>query len=343
MKLLPVILFSACQAHPATPTPPPGEKCPSNTCWEEQPDGSCILTPGSCPTLSVQCDISGMTINFNNELYDSTSDTLFEIQGSTDRGTACDVTNSGNAFSWSGGLGSCGMTVEKTASNIVFTQNIAVGSFHHSGVNVNDPTGSAIRIFVEESRGASIEFICNFPLTASVTSDEVTIVQDDVIDATIVGTGDWAGAFALEFTNSNYNALMNPDSATIGDTLYARVTFSGVDVPLQWFVSDCTVTEGVAGSLQVVKDSCYAEVVNAFFGGNTSGNENNNKRVTSVSRFQYNSFSFGTSSEESQTLTCEITFCLTNDSSSECNLAAQSCPTSGADTVLEYTTYGSAT
>lgn len=344
MKLLPVLLFSASQAWgptPAPPTSPPGEKCPSNTCWNEQSDGSCILDGPSCPGLAVTCDVSGMTVTFTDALYDSNADTMFEIQGRTDRGIACDVAKNSGTVTWSGALGSCGMTVEKTANNIVFKQNIAVGSFHHTGVNVNDPDGDAVRIFVEESRGTSIEFSCLFPLTASVTSDDVVITQDDVIDATIIGQGNWDDAFTLRFTTSNYNTAMNPASNTIGDTLYASVSFSGSNIPLQWFVSDCTVLGGVQGSLQVVKDSCYAEVVNAMFGGTRSGNENNNKRVTTKSNFQYNSFSFGTSSAESQVLRCGITFCLQNDSTAECNLSARSCPTSGKDAVLTYTTYGS--
>jgi len=357
MKLLPVILLSATQAHRAAPpTQPPTTQpadpfCPSSACWvSNTADRSCTLRDrqglidNSC-SVSVACDTSGMTINFAPELFNSNSDTLFEVNGVLHPvGNACLPTNNNGAGSLSGALGSCGMTVDRDATNILFKQTISVGSFHHTGIDVADSDGAAIRIFTEESRGISVEFVCEFPIVASVTSEPMNIIQDGIIDATFTGQGNWDNAFSIGFFDSSYANAIDPRTVTIGDPLYVSVNFAPTGIPLQWFVEDCTVTGPGPnfGTVDIVKDACYADVVNAFFGGNTSGDVSSNKRVQTYSRFQYSSFSFGTSSTESQTLTCTIEFCLTDQNTGDCALSTRQCTTSGVWADLSYTTYGSA-
>ena len=130
-----------------------------------------------------------------------------------------------------------------------------------------------------------INFKCNFPLTSTVTSDEVIVTQN-VNNGAFTGTGTWDNAFDLMFTESDFTTeLAASSSRVVGDQLYVAVTFSGTNVPLTWYVNECSVISG-SREIVIVRDSCYSEFVRAAFGGTVTSNADVDKKVTTVSTFQ---------------------------------------------------------
>jgi len=312
-------------------------KCPSETCWTQGADGTCTFNEADCPDMSVTCSPNGMSATFSRDLFDSNESTNFDVGSSSSSCQPVD-NGAGNAVTWQSNLGNCGISVEKTTDAIVFTKTISAIQAN-DGEAITDPNRNAITIFLMEAPSARVTFQCSFPLTASVDSDEVFVTQFDVNSGAITATGNWNNAFDLKFTESDYTTLMNPKLNVIGNILYAAVNFSGLNVPLRWYISDCTVSGG-GSTLQIVSNTCYAEFVNAKYGGAVTNDPDADKQVTSSSRFQYNSFAFGKGAQETQTLQCDITFCLEDEDSAECNLGDLTCPSEGYDAVFQYTTYG---
>ena len=77
-------------------------------------------------------------------------------------------------------------------------------------------------------------FKCNFPLTALVTSAEVSIKKPESVTATATGVGSWEDAFTLKYYNDEFSETIDSITANIGDALYAKATFviSGDDLKL---------------------------------------------------------------------------------------------------------------
>jgi len=316
-------------------------KCPSETCWTEESDGSCTFDPDNCPKLSVTCNAEdGMSINFPRDLFDSDDGTIFNVgYSSPDLSSNCQPRDNGagEAVTWKSELGNCGISVSKTADNIVFEQIISVGG-EVGGQQITDANQEDITIYMTESSSVSrVTFTCTFPLTASVQSDDVTVTQA-VNDGVIEYAGNWENAFEIQFTQSDYRTPTDSRMKnTIGRVLYAVVNFNFWNVPVRWYVKECSVIG--SRELVIVKNSCYSEFVGAGFGGNDEG-DLTNKLATWQSRFQYKSFSFGKGPTEIQRLRCAITFCLEEDDRSECKVEDLICPSSEKDNIFGYSAYG---
>lgn len=312
-------------------------KCPSDTCWTEESDGSCTYNE-ACPDVSVTCSASaGMAVTFSRDLFDSDETTNFNV-GTSASSCQPQDNGAGNAVTWSSTLGSCGIVVSKTADNIVFTKTISALQAN-DGADITDVNRNAITIYMMEAPGARVNFQCTFPLTASVDSDEVTVTQR-VNSGALNYYGNWANAFSLIFTEADYTTQMNPAQNVIGRTLYAAVNFSGLNVPLWWYVNDCSVIGPSSTELRIVANSCYSEFVNGRWGGANTADVDADKKVQTTSTFSYTSFSFGKNPSETQRLRCGIVFCLENDDNANCNLSGLTCPASGDDAIFNYTPYG---
>ena len=115
-----------------------------------------------------------------------------------------------------------------------------------------------------------------------------------VKSASVSGNGDWVDAFELTFTESDFTTPIDPTQARIGTRLYVGVTFSGVNIPLKWYINECTVNKVVQQGEQsfpdvmIIKDSCYSEFFTAGFAG--ANNANNDKMARTISKFQEGSF-----------------------------------------------------
>jgi len=260
--------------------------CPSTECWTEEADGSCTLKDAATCGYSVSCDSTGMTVNFNDDLFDSDDSTDFNSGSGS-----CAVDSSGaNTNQFTSALGSCGMSVAKEGTGadrrIVFSKTLSVGGA--PAANAFNSNGDAISLFLENFASTSVTFKCKFPLTATATSDAVTVTQDQAISATAEGDGDWAGAFTLKFMDSLYLTEIDPKETNIGENLYPQAVMAAPIAVLDWYISDCEVTANPALGqiLPIVKESCFAELVQAGWGGGNTGAPDTDKKAADRASFK---------------------------------------------------------
>lgn len=316
------------------------EICPNAKCWKVENDDTCTLNEDDCTGLLVTCSTDGMDLVFPRELFDSDGQTVFKTS-SDDAG--CSPTDNGSTVNWNTGLGECGMTMSKTETNIIFSHTVAVTSTRTS-TQVLQENKASVKVFTDDGILTSVTFSCVFPLTAEVTSTELTIQRPDSISTTATGVGSWDEAFDLGFFNEDFSGPMDPLSTKIGDTIYVKATFKVniANISLKWYLKYCDVSEA-SFQLRIIKDTCFSGLVSTAFIGDNTNDPSQDKIISNESKFKFVSFGLGENDfavHTKQQLTCGIVFCTENDNSAECGLPSETCPSSGDDAPYNYTPYG---
>merc|ERR1712176_1510549 len=105
--------------------------------------------------------------------------------------------------------------------------------------------------------------------------------------------------------DSTYSTEIDPKETNIGENLYPKaLMIAPIQQFLRWYISDCEVTANAAlgQTLPIVKDSCFAELVQAGWGGQNTNTPDTDKKAASTASFKYKSFAFGTDASETQIL-----------------------------------------
>lgn len=314
--------------------------CPSSECWRTEIDGTCTLKEADCTGLSVTCSKDGMSLVFPRELFNSDETTVFKTAGLTQD---CSPADDGTKVNWNTPLGECGMTVTKTDTNVVFTQSVSVTSNRESTDVVNDKNDN-VKVFTSDGIVTSVNFKCNFPLTAEVSSAELTLERPESVSATATGVGSWDEAFALDVYNADFTETIDSLTTNIGDTINIMASFkiNSANLLLNWYLKDCKVIENKF-EITIIKNTCYAGLVGSAFAGVSTDDPIKDKIVRDESKFKFISFGLGDSEfviHTKQHLVCDIVFCTDDDQSVECELPSKACPSDGNDAFFRYTPYG---
>jgi len=299
-------------------------QCPSSTCWTwDDTNNVCVLADGATCGYAIACAPEGMTITFPHALFGSDDSSDFENPTGTNDNTCDPVFTSGNGWSWSKALGTCGQTIVRESDSIKIRKVLNLGASADPGLSVTDTAGNAASIFVSTDGGnVQVTFTCVFDAQLSVTSEDLTVNPLVAVEGTAVESlGNWGDSLQLKYyqTNAFQNELdANGRSVFIGATMFVQsewsvTTMGGI---LEYYIDTCTVTDKSTNiAVEIVKTTCYSATVGAEPLGAAAANDATGKIVQQFSQFQYTSFSFDTSASDDQELSCLVKFCVIDPSS----------------------------
>ena len=126
-------------------------------------------------------------------------------------------------------------------------------------------------------------------MDTTASSDYVQLQVPGMTEAVTTGQGTWEESFDLSYYTEDFSRKLTTLTGNLGDTLYARVTFSGNNIPLEWFVKECTLEEDSyeVYEVNIIEDSCYSEFLGVKFRADDGFQGHwKNKIVKSTSSFQ---------------------------------------------------------
>lgn len=136
--------------------------------------------------------------------------------------------------------------------------------------------------------GIGVEFVCKYPTTVSVSSEDYSVVAVDLTYER-EGVGSFANAFSIQIGDGSVNQFI------LGEILDVAVEWSQVGLSdLAMSVTGCSIAHGDK-NIAIVKNGCYAEVLEVVSTGITDRK----------SDFSYKLFKGVGVNSVDQTLTCE--------------------------------------
>jgi len=216
----------------------------------------------------------------------------------------------------------CGTVVSMENSMISFKKTLQFG-------NVAGITLDNTQIFLAGSNKISVTFNCKYSTSASATSAAIEIETPiDVSGAVTAANGKFDTALSIKFYDATYNTEITAP-APIGSTVYPMVSWS-VDTlvgTIGFYVKSCQVVDvddadqtdiSAKPQVAIISGSCYSKVVEAKpFGV---------RYVDRFAKFSYKSFSFDTTTTDTQKLSCEIEFCFESTCTNALTTTSLQCP-----------------
>ena len=190
--------------------------------------------------------------------------------------------------------------------------------------------------FGGSKEGSYVALSCTYSSHTKASERNVTVVaQSYNVEGELSGFGDFSDALVLNFyATGNFEQIINAEEIFTGQTVFAGVQWN-IDEPvdgLRFFLANCSIVTEVESTSQygydstpqeeqsvaIVKDTCYANVVNARPIGP--------KVSTTLPKFAYTAFLYNTKWEQFQHLECYVTFCLVEECSGLVASANEQCP-----------------
>jgi len=202
------------------------------------------------------------------------------------------------------------------STNLEFKKIISV--VRAASTQVFNGLSTGIDIYTSDDMGVQVTFICNFATTVDLTTDATITTPVDVTGDVTISTGTFDAGLHLDFYQTNAFATKLTASQTIGTVMYAGIIWdvTTLSAKVGFYVDNCKVelqggsapTYTYSHPISIIRDTCFANVVETTAVAN-SGSQGTTQYVANNFYFTYKSFSYSTSTDSVQRLTCEIVFC----------------------------------
>jgi len=265
--------------------------CPSDECWNwDAVNKKCTLkeNTGNNACTSITCDYNSMAFGWNSALFGLNKG---DFASFVDPNVDPEYNATEDAYSWSIGLEGEGVTYDVVDGNVVFKYFLALSGSNRArsdlSVDGREIDLGAKTLFTSPF-GIGVEFVCKYPTTVSVSSEDYSVVAVDLTYER-EGVGSFANAFSIVIGDGSVNQFI------LGEILDVAVEWSQVGLSdLAMSVTGCSIAHGDK-NIAIVKNGCYAEVLEVVSTGITDRK----------SDFSYKLFKGVGVNSVDQTLTCE--------------------------------------
>jgi len=302
------------------------QKCPSADCWTYEVD-TCVLK-SSCKTY-LECTPELMDFRFSFDQLigaKNTHDQKPDVEGcplqDSDAKMIIDeaeVDVEGVDKMWKYEPGTCDSTVSRVKDDndvewIEVKKTLVYGDSPDAAQKVQDTV-----VYLQDSATIAIEFVCRYPATVTLTTDQITVKSSDtsVEGKLLAKVGSWSSALAMDFKDEDGNNLADDFVGVLGATLRVSVAWSvfesEIGKKLNWYIPYCEV-QGLledgevddSKKMSIIKNMCFAQIFEAKPISESQMN-------TADYRFSFQTFSFDAAGEKKQQVSCNVNFCIVGD------------------------------
>lgn len=167
-------------------------------------------------------------------------------------------------------------------------------------------------IYLSSSFGSTVTLSCSYSDVTSTNAVEYqvsTMTNGYAIDQLT----QWADLSLAFFSDETFVEAIADQELAIGTPVFMQVMWEqtfGPNFPVEFYVSDCVVSDNDGNEYKVIDAGCGDKVVDTTL---MSGEEGYSKSQAPI-QYEYNSFSFtDEQTTAQQTVTCTIKFCLQED------------------------------